>query len=250
MKFIRNFLLKTLGFKGYLSLISWTYLRLVSFGLLKKSYPELFFLKKIIKPGFVCIDIGANMGYYSYFLAKYARTEGQLYAVEPIPLFAQIWEKNVPKRFCNHVQLFQFALGGENKEVKMGVPVVHGVIHHGMTHVVNSEETNLAESFTVPMRIPDELFANLQRLDFIKCDVEGYEQFVFENMKDTIMKHRPLVQTELGGDDNRKTVISFFENHGYKTCLLINNALIQATPNEKVKSKNDFYFVPGEDRSS
>lgn len=250
MKAIRNLLLKILGFRGYLSLISWTYLRLVSFGFLKNSYPELFFLKKIIKPGFVCIDIGANVGYYSYFLAKYVKKEGQLYAVEPVPLFAQIWEKNVPTRFCNHVNLYQFALGGENKSVNMGVPVVHGVVHHGMTHVVNSEETNIAETFTVPMRIPDELFANLNRLDFIKCDVEGYEQYVFENMKDTIMKHRPLVQTELGGELNRKTVINFFENHGYNTCLLSNNELIPATPNEKIKSKNDFYFVPGETKPS
>ncbi len=243
MKIIRNILLKTLGFKGYLGFISWVYIRLVSFGFLKSKYPELFFLKKIIKPGFVCVDIGANMGYYSYFLAKYARTEGQLYAVEPVPIFAQIWEKNVPKRFCHHINLFPFALGGENKDVKMGVPVVHGIVHHGMTHVVNSDEPGLAETFIVPMRIPDELFANLPRLDFIKCDVEGYEQYVFENMKHTIMKHRPLVQTELGGEENRKIVISFFENHGYKTYLLFNNELIPATPNEKVKNKNDFYFV-------
>jgi len=51
---------------------------------------------------------------------------------------------------------------------------------------------------------------NLPRVDFVKCDVEGYEQYVFENMKETIMKHRPLVQSELGGEQNRKTVICFF----------------------------------------
>jgi len=244
MKTIRHILLRTLGFKGYLSFVSWVYIRLVSFGFLKSKYPELFFLKKIIKPGFVCIDIGANMGYYSYFLAKYAKQEGQLYAVEPVPLFAKIWEKNVPNRFCKTINLFPFALGGENKEVKMGVPVVQGIVHHGMTHIINSDEQNLAETFSAPMRIPDELFANLPRVDFVKCDVEGYEQYVFENMKETIMKHRPLVQSELGGEQNRKTVICFFENLGYKTCILTNNELVLATPNEKMKSHNDFYFVP------
>ena len=244
MNTLRNLLFKILGFNGYLKLISWIYLRLVSFGFLKTSYPELFYLKKIIKPGFVCIDIGSNVGYYSYFLAKYAKKEGSVFAVEPVPLFAKVWKKNVPKRFCNHLELLPFALGGENKDVKMGVPVVHGVIHHGMTHVVNTDEPNLIESFTVPMRIPDELFADLSRLDFIKCDVEGYEQFVFENMKNTIMKFRPLVQTELGGEENRKIVISFFENHGYKTCLLKYNELTAATPNEIYRIKSDFYFVP------
>ena len=210
----------------------------------KSKVSRTFLLKKIIKPGFVCLDIGANMGYYSYFLAKYADKEGQLYAVEPVPIFGQIWKKNVPKRFCKHIDLFPFALGGENKEVKMGVPVVHGVVHHGMTHIVDSAEKNIVETFDVPMRIPDELFANLSRVDFVKCDVEGYEQHVFGNMKNTIEKHRPLVQVELGGEENRKNVISFFENHGYKTCLLSNDELTEATPNEKIKTPNDFYFVP------
>jgi len=244
MKIIRNLLLKLLGFKGYLQFVSFIYIRIINFGFLKNKYPELFFLKKIIKPGFVCIDIGANVGYYSHFLVKLAGKNGELYAVEPIPTFGKIWKKNVQQNICNKTELLPFALGSENSTVKMGTPVVRGVIHHGMTHIVSNNENNIAQTFEVPMRIPDELFSELTKVDFIKCDVEGYEQFVFANLKNTLTKYKPLVQSELSGAENRKFVISLFEELGYKTCLLKNSCeLIEATNEEKINNTNDFYFV-------
>jgi FkbM family methyltransferase len=244
MKTIRNILLKTLGFGGYLRFVSFIYLRFVNLGFLKSKYPELFFLKKIIKPGFTCIDIGANVGYYSHFLAKFAGKEGELYSVEPIPLFGKIWKKNVSQNICKKTELLPYALGSENATVNMGTPVVHGVIHHGMTHIVKNGEENIAQTFEVPMRIPDELFANLSKVDFIKCDVEGYEQYVFGNLKNTLLKHKPLVQSELGGEENRKFVINLFEELGYTTCLLRENeALTDASIDEKLHGVNDFYFV-------
>ena len=55
--------MKLVGLKAYYIIISRIYTSLTANGFLKKKYPELFYLEKIIKPGFVCIDIGANMGY-------------------------------------------------------------------------------------------------------------------------------------------------------------------------------------------
>lgn len=244
MKLIRNLLLKLLGFKRYLRLVSFIYLRLVNFGFLKNKYPELFFLKKIIKPDFVCIDIGANVGYYSHFLSKLAGKNGELYAVEPIPTFGEIWKKNVSQTTCKKTMLLPYALGSNNSVVKMGTPIVRGVIHHGMTHIVNNNENNIAQAFDVPMRIPDELFSELKKIDFIKCDVEGYEQFVFSNLKNTLKKYKPLVQSELSGTENRKFVISLFEELGYKTCLLkYSGELVEATNEEKLNNPNDFYFM-------
>jgi len=244
MRIIRNILLKVLGFGGYLSFVSFVYLRLINLGFFKKKYPELFFLKKIIKPGFVCIDIGANVGYYSHFLAKLAGKNGELFSVEPIPLFGKIWKKNVSQNICKKTELLPYALGAENTTVNMGTPVFNGVVHHGMTHIVKNNEQNIAQTFEVSMRIPDEMFLNLSKVDFIKCDVEGYEQYVFENLKKTLAKHKPLVQSELGGEKNRKSVISLFEELGYKTCLLRSSGeLTEATSDEKLNAVNDFYFV-------
>src|SRR5437773_815579 len=95
MTFLRKFLLALLGKKGYYIIISRIYISLTSSGFLKKKYPELFYLNKIIKPGFVCIDIGANMGYYSTFMSRLAGKDGKVFSVEPVPLFADILKLNL-----------------------------------------------------------------------------------------------------------------------------------------------------------
>jgi hypothetical protein len=58
-KVIRSILLKILGFQAYLSWVSDIYIRLIKGGMLKEKYPELFYLQKLIKPGYTCVDIGA-----------------------------------------------------------------------------------------------------------------------------------------------------------------------------------------------
>jgi FkbM family methyltransferase len=243
MKTIRNLILKTLGLKNYLSIVSQIYLRLVLNGFLKKKYPELFFLNSIIKPGFVSIDIGANLGYYSTFLSKITGASGKVYAVEPVPLFGEIWKKNIKLSNINNLQLFPFALGAENKKVKLGLPMVNGVIHHGMTKVADTAEQDYKHFFECDMRIPNELFKDISRIDFIKCDVEGYEQYVFANLTEVLKKHKPLIQCELGGDENRNKVISILEGLNYTTCILKDNSLLSASKEDKATWSNDFYFV-------
>src|SRR4028119_421162 len=87
MKALRKLLVRTLGFERYIRFVSGVYLRLVRGGWGRQKYPELFFLEQIIQPGFVCLDIGANLGYYSVALSRLAGPEGQVLAVEPIPDF-------------------------------------------------------------------------------------------------------------------------------------------------------------------
>ncbi|MDD4848859.1 MAG: FkbM family methyltransferase, partial [Bacteroidales bacterium] len=77
---------KLLGLKKYLRLVSKVYIKQIEKGRMKEQYPEIHFLKTIINQGATCIDIGANLGYYSYFLSKYVGKAGKVYAVEPISL--------------------------------------------------------------------------------------------------------------------------------------------------------------------
>lgn len=243
MKIVRKLLLGVFGFKGYLRITSWSYIFLIRNGFLKKKYPELIYLEKILKPGDCCIDIGANLGYYSSRMGRLVSPGGKLIAVEPVPLFASLWKKNMKSVKGCRVELINAALGEKEGRITMGVPVVNGVVHHGMTKVIDQKDGNLHSSFEAEMVVPDKVFADLERLDFVKCDVEGYENLVFSNMQETLKKHQPLIQSELGGSENRKKVISLLESIGYTTCTLTNGQLIQA--DEKVKEEycSDFYFT-------
>jgi len=193
-KAVRSILLKSFGLEGYLAIVSDAYLRITNLGFLQNKYPELFFLKKIIKPGFVSIDIGANVGYYSTNISKLSGVTGKVLAIEPVPLFANVFKRNAHKFALKNITLHQTALGAENKKIEMGTPVIDGVFRHGLTHVLSAENDNTElETFEAEMKIPDELFANITQLDFIKCDVEGYEIYLFPHLLNTIKKFNPLI---------------------------------------------------------
>jgi len=244
MKLLRNLLFSVFGLQGYLRIVSRIYLFLVHNGLLKSKYPELFYLKKIVKKGDVCIDIGANLGYYSVFISKLCGKEGQLYSVEPVPMFRKVWNKNIKLSRIKNWKLLPFALGDKEQKIKMGMPEVDGVLHHGMTKVLEGEANNIVQHFEAEMRIPDKLFSDLEKLDFIKCDVEGFEHHVFTNLQDTLKKFKPLVQSELAGEENRMSVINLFKSFDYKACLLINGKLEEIAETEYLKANSDFYFIP------
>ncbi|MBP3316939.1 MAG: FkbM family methyltransferase, partial [Alistipes sp.] len=64
-----------------------------------------------------------------------------------------------------------------------------------------------------------ELFASLERLDFIKCDIEGYERVVLPEMRELIERFHPTVLVETDGE-SRQQIIGLFEQMGYKAFML------------------------------
>ncbi|HOY38508.1 MAG: FkbM family methyltransferase [Bacteroidales bacterium] len=243
MKFIRKLLYKFLRIENYLRLVSSVYLLLIKAGFYKRKYPEIFFLKQIIKEGDVCLDIGANLGYYSWFISKFCGKDGKLIAVEPVPLFGKIWLRNMKSSKFANFRLESCALGSENTRVKMATPEVNGVLHHGMTHVVNEGEAQQSTCYEVEMKIPDALFSALDRLNFVKIDVEGYEFIVFSNMVNTISKFHPVIQAELSGSENRLKVLALLESLYYKPHVLENQQLRAVNQSDIETGISDFYFI-------
>jgi FkbM family methyltransferase len=248
MKIIRKLLVKTLGIKTYLGWVSKVYISLIAIGFSKSKYAELYFTQKILREGDIVLDIGANLSYYSYFLAKRIGKKGHLYAIEPIPLFADIWKKNMRKYSKSSITLFNCALGSEEKEfVNMSIPIVNGVVRHGLTKVDGQGEDSWGSlmEFKVPMHIGDLLLKKeeLTRLNYLKCDVEGYEQYVIPSLEKTISTLKPLIQIELNGKENRENVVDFLIQFKYDIYLLADGKFNLIERNEIHNYNQDFYFI-------
>lgn len=243
-KQLRALLLQNLGTERYLSLVSQIYIRMIKAGMMKNKYPELFYLKELIKPGFVCIDIGANVGYYSTMLSVLCGTAGKVHAVEPVQLFQRIFNKNIRSFNCSNVILHPVALGGESMQITMGTPVIDGVFRHGLTHIVEpGEDTSAMHTYEVAMCEPEKLFANLQRLDFIKCDVEGYEVYLMPHFIRIIERFKPLIQIEISSEEHRRTIIDLFAPAGYQPYRLHKGRLDLLQRDAALAyNDGDFYF--------
>lgn len=179
-----------------------------------------YHLPQLLKKGDTAIDIGANLGYYTSPLADIVATEGHVYAVEPVPVIFSVLKRNVGQR--TNVTLLNYALGEEERTIEMANDSVAaaGYFGTGRNFVSEGELSKEAIRFTAQMVRGSRLFSDLKRVDFIKCDIEGYERVVIPELKPIIEKHHPTVLIETDGD-TRHQIIEMFAEMGYKAFMLV-----------------------------
>ncbi len=120
-----------------------------------------------------CIDIGSNVGMWTRELATKFK---KVYCFEPNPNFNECFRKNITE---NNVELFEFGLS--NKE------------HTASQEFNSTQMTNTPGN--VKCRTLDSF--NLDNIDFIKIDVDGFEVEVLEGAIDTITRNKPVINIEM-----------------------------------------------------
>ncbi len=241
MKKVKRWLYRSLGQDRYLSLVSQGYLLAMRAGLLRRDpeYAWHHFARKLIRPGDHVLDIGANLGYFSVLFADWVGPEGMVWSVEPVPQYRRILSYNL--RHKDQANIVPYALGEESGTALMGIPGEQP-FRHGLTRILDPDEKAAAHSVQVKVRPPSELLENFDRLDYIKCDVEGYENRVLPPLKPYLLRFEPLVQVEID-PRNRKELFEFFHAIGYRAAGLKDQSLHPlAEPSSP--SQGDILFYP------
>ena len=120
-----------------------------------------------------CIDIGSNVGIWTRELASKFK---KVYCFEPNPNFNECFRKNITE---NNIELFEFGLS--NKE------------HTASQEFNSTQMTNTPGN--VQCRTLDSF--NLNNIDFIKIDVDGFEVEVLEGAVETITRNKPVINIEV-----------------------------------------------------
>jgi FkbM family methyltransferase len=243
---IRKILLSTLGEKRYLSVMSQSFQLLYPTGLLGKDYQDVYFLKNFIRPGDTCIDIGAHLGYFTMQLSRLVKKDGKVLAVEPMSKFNRVLNRLLDSRRVQNVTVYPVALGGKGEYVEMGIPQVGQKKRFAYARVIESSPTlDYVESEKVKNWQGDNLFKGLQRLDFVKCDVEGLEFSVMSSMIRTIEKYKPILLCEFFDREERIKLFELLHPMGYQLYKLEAGKwhAIDVYAEGSVISQNN-YFIP------
>jgi FkbM family methyltransferase len=134
------------------------------------------FLRGLLRPGDVVIDVGANIGNIAIASAVVVGSEGRVLAVEPHPRIFTYLKANIARNGAHQIEPVQCALGHEE----------------GTTHFSDrrSDDQNAITSdgnIEVPLRRLDEI-APAGKIVLLKVDVEGHEYFVFRGAEDTLRR--------------------------------------------------------------
>jgi len=178
-------------------------------------------LIRLLKPGMVFADIGANAGYFSILAASCVGTSGKVLAFEPNPAMRDVFMESVKRnKLTQQVSLFPYALSdGDGANCKLYVPV--NPSDSGISSIVpwqghfDAGMMNKNSTIDVEMRTFDSIAKeiSLLRLDVVKLDVEGAELAVLRGMRGVLERLCPqymIIETSLGSD-----VDLFLREHGY-----------------------------------
>ncbi len=160
--------------------------------------PEFEHLEEFLDPKGVLIDVGANSGMYSIKAAKYfLEGNGKVLAIEPIPDMISILYYNLKLNNLSNIHIRNFCAGSE-----IGSANFWQNYNKPNTYSLIKKDPN-AVPFSVIV-IPLDLLAeweNLDRVDYIKIDVEGSELEVLRGSENIIKKYRPIIQVEVADAD-------------------------------------------------
>ncbi len=240
---IKRFLYRHLSLDSYLKTLSWGFFAGYKLRIAPDSpaYEYPHFLKHLVNKGDTVLDIGANLGYYSRILSQLVGNQGRVFAVEPVAPILGVLQHNL--RRCNNVEIMNYALGAENKPIRMGNDSSRytGYMGTGQNFVMDAENgasEHAIQEFSATMCRGSELFERLPRLDFIKCDIEGYEVVVMNEMLPVLERHLPTILIETG-DEKRAQIIALFEGLNYKAFTLCKRRLTPLTAD----STKDIVFI-------
>ena len=175
-------------------------------------------IARFVQPGFYCVDVGANYGYYTILMAIACGRDGRVLACEPNPVLARSYLlDNLAINGCREqVEICQKVIGDRDQEH------VNFILHHG-DYATSSLEcwshSHRTEMLRVPMTTLDQLCADWSRLDLVKVDVEGAEVLVWDGMQQTIARFPHavvLIELHLQRDPPQaKSFLHQLERSGY-----------------------------------
>ena len=179
---------------------------------------------RLVEPGDVVFDVGANIGWYTINILL-RKSGARVYAFEPIDSSFEHLKRNLLRNGLDTERCYHFGLSDSSGAAKFYFDVECATAS-SMANLREDERTVVVEC---QLRTMDQFVASLpslDRLDFIKCDVEGAELLVFRGGLDTIKKYRPIVLSEMlrkwakKFDYHPNDIIKLFRSIGYQ-CFVI-----------------------------
>ncbi|MBA3665927.1 MAG: FkbM family methyltransferase [Bacteroidetes bacterium] len=193
---------------------------------LKNDRDEIDLLKKLILPGFHVLDIGANIGFYAEVISEIAGATGRVYCFEPDQQNFSYLKKNTAA--FNNISLFNNAVSDLKGSLKVYKSKLLNVDHRTYP-VSNYDSIEEIEAVTIDDLIQQN---KIEKVDFIKIDIQGYELSAFKGMQQLLKSAKDLqIIAEYWPHGFKRAGTSgleffeFFERMGYKFFLIENGEL-------------------------
>jgi FkbM family methyltransferase len=195
------------------------------------------------------LDIGANIGYTSYLFAGVLKPGFNVYSFEPDwANFQMLLGMIQRKKLRNKIIAVNAAVGSNEGTVEFWHNEEHSGDHRVVTNHFKGRCANPNRISSVPLMSIDSFVSarNLEKISFIKIDVQGYELAVCTGMKQTLARfpevcvcceYSPQGLVDLGFEPSQ--VLNFLRANGHQIHILTRSAITLARDDAAIHRATD-----------
>lgn len=178
---------------------------------------EMEFWRSQLKPGMVVIDVGANVGIYTFSAATRVGSTGRVLAIEPFSDCVTFLKETCRLNQLDSVKVVAGAASDSCGLIRLALSSaseLHQVVDE-TEQLPEGTKVVKVDSFTLDYLAEQE---NLSRLDFLKIDAEGHELAVLRGSKKLLKQFAPIILYEniAGTNESNLEVTNFLRSQGYQ----------------------------------
>jgi FkbM family methyltransferase len=183
-------------------------------------------LRRLVNDEMTVVDLGANQGLYTLFLADLAR-RGKIFAFEPHPILYGQLVANVRQNRIENVNCYQTAVSSSSGSITLQL----GRLNLGDNYIV-TPGAGIVDTVQVKAVTLDELFAAIP-IDFLKIDIQGWEADALAGGRQVLQRNQgilvlfefwPFGLRRAGANPNR--LLSYLTELGFSIYCLRRNRLV------------------------
>jgi|SRR5437879_5421272 len=156
--------------------------------------PELTFLGRLLSPGKVFVDVGANFGIYTAMASKTVGEAGRVISFEPSARAFPVLRHNIAINGFGNVLAFPMALTEKTGRARL--------YHHPAVGCDALAKDSTFDPDAYAQEIDTESLGNvlrrtsIKRVDVIKVDVQGAEELALRGANEVVVSMRPVIMFE------------------------------------------------------
>lgn len=153
----------------------------------------------------IFVDLGSNIGISSYYALKNGAKK--VYCFEPDSNLCSILKSNIKEK----ISIFQYAVGSINENIEL----------YHWPH----NDSNIGDKYSTKSITLNDVFQIVDEpiIDYLKMDIEGFEENIFDNVSKNVMKRIKKMFIEHHNTNSTNDFVKKIEKFGYKVIVEYGN---------------------------
>jgi FkbM family methyltransferase len=214
------------------------------------EWAETAIVGQLLRAGAVTVDVGANIGYYTALFQRLSGSKGQVHSFEANPFTAALLRTARDENGWDNVRINNLAVGDVPATIRVEAMDLDGAVADAGFNLGGWVVREAADGeWSLEITSLDKYATDnaLEKLHFLKVDVEGFELKVMQGADRVIRRFRPYIVMEMRAEDDADEkrcgqLLEFLGKRDYVCCRIMKRPFPHFRPVADGETAGRYHF--------